>query len=360
MWSLVPVLRNDLPPLTLRALDAFIHLLCRFPLADTSCLQPITNVRFLSIKSIPGTPKSWQFHTRHPFIHAYLLVKAYTLSYRPLWVHLINALARHNTMENISKNFAWKPDGSHPLMSLVLAQNVVASMQDAGMDIDAAAFRRLCVIAQNAAPAVKLLRYDPEDQVARERIRREYAQGLRLAAVANHQSKFCPRYLRTLFTGLVGAPIDRAATAIRTPNTIGGTDRVPPSASMSLSKYLTIPNPSDLHAFARALALYGDFEGIYSLVKWMVSAKDDIQKVAEREVNGRRRFVRCIIGIGALLESPGRDHRLSNVERKDEIKGASEELKALVKQDIDSVPEWGGWPREDEVEAYFRVRVEDD
>lgn len=342
-----PPLQTDLPPLSAPAVASFVGLLCKFPDADTSSLLRITNVKSFPISTLPGTLKYWAFHTGHPFIHAYLLLKAYKTSSRPAWLHLLKALENAVTMENLSMDFSWKADASHPLIALVLSQHVVASLKDSGLDIDPDMFKSLCKIAQHAAPAHYALKWEPGDQINRLRISRKFRNGLRLASVANYQSKACPRFLRSLFTNLVSG---RDAT-VRTRK-----ERIRPwvrgSVSVSLPIHLAIPDADTLHTYVRALGLFSDFEGIYSLVKWMVGAKEDIAKETARKLNGMNGLKKCTVAVRAMLESPGRDQRMVSVGKKD-IEGASEELVALVREQVESVPEWGGWPSDEMVEQYF-------
>lgn len=346
-----PPLRTDLPPLSAPAIASFVGLLCKFPHADTSCLLRTTNVKSFPIITLPGTAKYWAFHTGHPFIYAYLLLKAYKTSIRPAWLQLLNALERNETMEYMSMDFSWKADASHPLIALIVSQHAVASLKQAGLDIDVDMFKSLCKIAQHAAPAHYALRWEPGDRLNRLRISRKFRNGLRLASVANYQSKACPQFLRSLFTNLVGGSGRDAAARTRKERLKTSGRR---SVSVSLPVHLAVPDLTTLHAYVRALGLFGDFEGIYSLIKWMVSAKDDIAKETGRKLNGINRLKKCIVAVRALLESPGRDQRMLIVEEKD-IEGASEELIALVKEQVETVPEWGGWPTDEMVEQYFWI-----
>ncbi|QDS71376.1 hypothetical protein FKW77_002673 [Venturia effusa] len=344
-----PPLQANLPALSATAVTSFVGLLCRFPDADTSSLLRITNVKSFPISTLPGTLKYWAFYTGHPFIHAYLLLKAYKTSGRPAWLHLLHALERPETMENISMDFSWKTDASHPLIALILSQHVVASLKESGLDIDSSMFESLCKIAQHAAPASYVLRWEPGDQANRLRISRKFRNGLRLSSVANHQSKACPQFLRSLFTNMLSG----RDAAVRNTNRNErlkrlGREYVP----VPLPVHLVVPDLATIHAYVRALGLFSDFEGMYSLIKWMVVAKDDVAKETARKMNGMARLKKCIVAVRALLECPGRDHRLSTVGNKD-IEGASEELIALVKEQVDSVPEWGGWPSDEMVEQYF-------
>lgn len=349
-----PVL-HTLPPISGWALTAFVGFLCRFPTADTSCLVRITNSWYLTISPLPGSAMHWSFYTRHPFIYAYVLLKTYKASGRPAWLQLISALGRSGTMENISPKFSWKVDNSHPLIALVLAQHIVASMNEAGLDIDVGMFQSLCNIAQNAAFACHTLNFEPGDHHSRVQAEQRIRNGGQLAAIASHQSKACPHFLRSLFSSLVSTTIRGAEvtdnTATPTINKVSGKGPAP----LSLPTSLAVPNLAALHAFIRALALYGDFEGIYSLVRWMVRAKDEIANVAAREMNGTSKVKKCLLGIRALLEDPGRDHRIMRAEGYYEIQSASEELIALVRDEIESVPEWGGWPTDEQVELYYWV-----
>ncbi|RDI84213.1 hypothetical protein Vi05172_g5988 [Venturia inaequalis] len=342
-----PPLRTDLPPLSASAIASLVGLLCKFPDADTSSLLRITNVKSFPISTLPGTLKYWAFHTGHPFIHAYLLLKTYKTPSRRAWLHLLTALESAKTMENLSMDFSWKTDASHPLIALVLSQHIVASLKESGLEIDHDMFKRLCRIAQHAAPAHYALKWEPGDQTNRLRISRKFRNGLRLASVANYQSKACPQFLRSLFTNLVNG---RDVTFRHRRQQLK--PRLRGSISASLPAHLAVPDLATLHAYVRALGLFSDFEGVYSLVRWMVSAKEDISKVTARKLNGMNRLKRCIVAVRALLESPGRDVGMKMVEDK-AIEGASEELIALVKEQIESVPEWGGWPSDEMVEQYF-------
>jgi len=103
------------------------------------------------------------------------------------------------------------------------------------------------------------------------------------------------------------------------------------------------------------MGLFGDHEGILSLVKWMTDAKDTLRSHKEGELNGKRRFRTLIISIRVFLEFPTQDDTASKHSLK--IMSASDELLMLVKNVVNSVEDWGGWASDEEVARYCEPKA---
>jgi hypothetical protein len=345
--------RSNLPSLSDQAIASFVKLLCTFPKADTSGLRPITDSSTYSIRR-------YCFYSHHPFIYALVLTKSYKPSYRPAWNHLISALSNPATIQNIGPWFPQKYGYSHNSATLLLVEETIKWMREAGLDVDTSAFQSICDGAQKAGTAVRAAQHSHEQEY-------NFSSSKKAGIRLKNRLKNYPLFLRGLFTRLVGVdsrgsfhaerkgPGDRSRekSEFSVQESSKRVDSKGAKPESLLPTFLAVPNPSGLHSFLRALGLFGDYEGIFSLVKWMVSAKGDIQAVAEEELNGKIKFRKLIVGVRALLQSPGKDHRFSNVEWRHEIEPASEELIMLVENEINGVPEWGGWASEEEVERYF-------
>jgi len=215
----------------------------------------------------------------------------------------------------------------------------VRLMKEAGLDVDTFGFQCICTCAQNAAIAARIIRIRSHDASSDPYPQTHWSA--KIGEEARLQMALCSRFLRIIFTKLVGAGAQSVAK-IQLPGS------VPP-----IPRFLAVPNASELHAYLRALGFFGDHEGILSLVKWMVAARDELTAVVKEELNGKNRFRRLIVALRVYLECPERDYRFEKAQLK--VLPASEDLVILVEDAVVGVEEWGGWATDGEVERYLEI-----
>lgn len=88
------------------------------------------------------------------------------------------------------------------------------------------------------------------------------------------------------------------------------------------------------HAHIRVFGLLRDAEELVKTVQWMVDNQDELEAIDAMAGNGKRMRRRCFIAVRSFLEGDK----------------AEEKVRELV----DSVDAWGGWPSDEEVDNYRR------
>jgi len=140
-------------------------------------------------------------------------------------------------------------------------------------------------------------------------------------------------YIRRLFHTLVTPPAQDMADG----------------PSQSKPRIISIPSPTAIHSYIRALGLIRDFEGLYSLASWIVRFHPLLFRRADTQVKGRRRIRDALVGIRVFLE-----RSWVTVDEQDQRVQAPAELIELVREKIESAPDLEGWPTDEEVDAYLQ------
>jgi hypothetical protein len=335
------LLPEKFPLVTERRLTKLIELLCRFSDFPFKGLPRLTKSAII----ISG----WQFRDRHPLVYALLLLMHYKPTYRPAWTAVLQALTQIRMITNATRFVVHDKQHLPRLLAMILAQEVVRTMDEAGIDLDSEGFMQICICAQNAAYAAIDIREQP-DVPSMDFKKEWYAEKVRektfkVRKQAVHEAGFqiwdCPRRLRAMFAKLVG--LGKGSTT---------SDSHVPDSVAPIPSFYAYPNPAQLHHYVRALGFYGDHEGLLSLVKWMVTAKEDIDIHLESELNGMVKLRTLLTSLRVFLESPQLEFWAAR--RGVKMVPASEELIALVREEVESVEKWGGWATTDEVEVYCR------
>jgi hypothetical protein len=334
-------LPEKFPPVTERRLTKLIELLCRFSDFPFEGLPRLTKSAII----IAG----WQFRDRHPLVYALLLLMHYKPSYRPAWTAVLQALTQKRMIVNATRFVVHDRQHLPRLLAMILAQEVVRTMDEAGIDLDSEGFVQVCICAQNAAYAAIDIREQLDGSSMafnEERYDEKYRdKTLKVRNQAIHEAGFqlwdCPRRLRAMFAKLVGLGKKSAPSDSHIPDSVA-----------PIPRFYACPSPAQLHHYVRALGFYGDHEGLLSLVKWMVMAKEDVDIHLESELNGMFKLRTLLTSLRVFLECPQLEFRAAR--RGVKMVQASAELIALVKEEVESVGEWGGWPTDDEVEIYCR------
>jgi hypothetical protein len=162
-----------------------------------------------------------------------------------------------------------------------------------------------------------------------------------------------------------------------------------PIFSPGLPRLLAVPSPAILHAYIRALGWCGPHDSILEALNWMVEYRDELAEAAPRARNSFNVTRRAVVAARVFLErswlpsdstepdgfalrkAPTCEDALSCEAAVDaDTAEAGEESSAKpallqrfeapasaeqIKQAralVESVPGWGGWATEEEVEAY--------
>lgn len=324
-------------------------------------------------------------------------VKMLSLSpvpHRPLWNAILSGLTNNSNITGLrnvlkpGKGGNWpRSDPQDPdleelqystgaLNAVELVRKVSELAHERGIDIDDDYLLHFCVATENAVFAswtiiqssenMGFVENSPQDKLSNPYFTRRAASRTYIRSLEHWQA-----WLRTKFYDLAGAA---------TENQGGGT------TALVMPRLLTVPRPALLHAHIRALGWLADFEGMLDLVRWMREYKDELAEAQSLDRLGQDMMRRAIVALRVFLErgwlgggSPrvhdqsSRDDGLRALEavaRKEnpekESKGlsktelaylrlrtaASEEIIEQVREVVESVPAWEGWPTDEEVEEY--------
>ena len=327
-------------------------------------------------------------------------VKMLSLSpipHRPLWNAILSGLTHSSNITGLrnvlipGKGGNWpRRDPQDPgleelqystgaLNAIELVRKVSELAHDRGMDLDDDYLLHFCVATENAVFAswtiiqssekMGFVENSPQDKLNNPYFTRRAASRTYIRSLDHWQA-----WLRTKFYDLVGA--DEATIE----NQGGGT------TAPALPRLLTVPRPALLHAHIRALGWLADYEGLLELVRWMREYQDELAEAQSFDRLGQDMMRRAIVALRVFLErgwldngssrapdQSSRDDALRLLEaaaRKEtpekESKGlskselaymrlrtpASKEIIQQVREVVESVPAWEGWPSDEEVEEY--------
>ncbi len=333
---------------------AFIQLLCRSNQPYLS--QNRGNSRPTPGVSVNPTSRS-PFSTRpqtDPVMHALRLVDIRKPRYRPCWNALISALARLSGelriahTENLPRDiFCWK-----------VIQEIVRHMQQIDVNLDWDGFQTVCRGLQNAISAsIDRIRdsYRTTNNIRATASLNRAAGSLNLNSAAVHESDLVLRTgcsaVNSYFRELIGVNLSLVEPRKGSPFPAASNSSSDPSSLMPA--LLAVPSPSHLHAYMRVLGFSQDYEGILTLTRWMAEHATELFVVAEAASNGMRAFRRTLVSARVFLEqSWERDWRHGNEASDNCSVTAPQELLFQVKDIMDGVESWGGWPEDDEVALY--------
>ncbi|KAF2827414.1 hypothetical protein CC86DRAFT_321460 [Ophiobolus disseminans] len=240
--------------------------------------------------------------------YAHALLTHYRPCYRPAWAAYIDRVVRSNldaTTYNNPNGVAVKGRG---VTQYVIVWKLLDAMEQIDVDVDDEIFNSVCSATTYAAQVVN--------------------KGTTSVHGARHVLDTASPRLRRLFYILVGANMDMHTTISNT---------IPPH----------IPGPAELHAYVRALGMLRDYEGLYSFSTWLTKHHVEVTNRAEAQHSGSKLLFRTLVALraavtGYLEGGNDRDNK------------ASEDIVQLVKAQIESVEEWGGWPGQEYVELYVK------
>jgi hypothetical protein len=289
---------QDVPGTTMPGylFKAIIVFLCRYGSIDHSSFDKIG---FIS-------PEQHARHLRskrqYLVEYAYMLLIYYRPKYRPAWAYMIEKLARQKGHKQV---------GTAARYGLIC--DILECMEQIDLDVDNEIFRLVCTATLYAAQTVE--------------------QGSAAIEVTRHiLSTGSPR-LRALFNSLVGASADMQS---------------PPNHHMNNIVSPHIPGPAELHAYVRALGILRDYEGLYSFTTWLTKHHTEVTARAEAQHSGRHILFRTLVALRLAVDGGGSE--LASYH----ISGAPEDIAFLIKTQIESVEQWGGWPAPEYVDMYVK------
>lgn len=238
--------------------------------------------------------------------YAYSILLHYKPLYRPAWLAYMGKIVHTNFDHTSSSSRANRRRGVHQYK---VVWHLIDTMEQIDLDVDDQIFNLACTATANVARAVN------RGETSMENARQIFETA-------------SPR-LRKLFHDLVGANIDMHSSTLQ--------PGIPPH----------IPGPAELHAYVRVLGTLRDYEGLYSFATWLARHHVEVTARAEAQHHGSKLLFRTLVALRTALTG-----RLGYV--KGQENGAPDEIVQLIRGQIDSVEEWGGWPGQEYVALYVK------
>jgi hypothetical protein len=246
--------------------------------------------------------------------YAYILLSRYLPQDQPAWIAYMDNVA-HSSMGSTDYNESEFTPQSRGIVQYNIVWKLVDLMEENDIDVGDQVFRIVCTTTIYAAQAA-IKNGNPNDEV-----RRALAAG--------------PIRLRQLFHRLVGAHIPPQSANASSSQT--DLNRMPPH----------IPSPAELHAFVRALGMLRDYEGLYSFSRWLTDHHAEVDARSKAQHSGTKLLFKTLVALRAAMT--GQLENLGDQEHR-----APDELLQLVREQIESIKEWGGWPSQEYVDLYVR------
>ncbi|KAI9725053.1 MAG: hypothetical protein M1812_000329 [Candelaria pacifica] len=336
---------------------AFIQLLCRFNQPsfhqEKVHRKSITGATLIPIRNLSSPTKS-RFN---PIMHALRLVDIRRPRYRPCWNALLSAFARPSgdvrnmlvDTENLPREiFCWNS-----------IQKIVQHMQQVGMNLDWDGFQKVCIGLEKATLAstrfirdLDRTKNDNDPTASRDEVAGSTALRSRAGRESDVVLKTGHSVVKSHFRELVGANLSSAKSEQRA-QSWEAFDTF--DSSCLMPTLLVVPNPSHLHAYIRVLGVSRDYEGILVLIQWMAKYSTELFAVANAASSGKKIFRRTLVSARVFLERNWETNWQYGKEDSHECCASSlpQEVISKVKETINSVESWGGWPEDDEVAFYL-------
>ena len=365
---------------------AFMQLLGRFSNFSLCKALPVELKAAKRAFTVPVKVDNLFLNPDHPLVHGIRLLSYRLPLYRPAWNSIIRALGNSSSHQMLNKTFL-EPDMTSGYQQTTRAQEkqpqqarkaaytarrlvirVMGLMRSIHLEIDPICFIALCNVAENLAVNAWV---EMREQALRgEEVDAELQSVGKLFRRNNY-----PRSLRQQFLELVG---DQATSK-----------EMDDDGGPNLPSLVECPSPAILHAYIRALGWMGDYTGLLEIVQWMVKYQIKLQERRELDRNGEVVMRRAVVALRVFLERswlvrPRKDAdgsdgtfggdptwtekmkpalmtkpHLSGVQTSQKSlrrlqTAAEEKLVEQVKELVESIDDWGGWPMDDEIYDYCR------
>lgn len=284
-------------------LAAFMRFLCRFGRQPKSLSVSTT---FLA-----QDQHRYQimFDDHYLLKYAYALLLHYKPRYQPAWTAFMERIVFDRSRPTYQERDS-AMGITNPQYDMVV--KLLDTLVSVDVDVEGDLFNLACTATRYAAQAVHRRNLSSEQ-------RREFLH------TRSHR-------LRRLFYHLAGAHPDLRAPA--------DAPSIPPH----------VPGPAELHAYVRALGILRDYEGLFSFSTWLTKHSAEVIARARAQHGGNDMLFRTLVALraatGGWLE-----------EGNDSRPRAPEEITELIKAQISSVEEWGGWPSNKHVMLYIQGHV---
>jgi hypothetical protein len=292
---------------------AFIKALCRFgrfgPFVRTLKHEP------LFISSERHTRELRTSNSYYMMEYAHAILYRHRPLYRPAWTTYMNKVARSATGVTTHHNGTHMVQSRHTT-SYIIIWDLVECMEKIDLDVDDSIFQIVCRTTLSAARSV--------------------TRNTVLKGESDLVSSTASPRLRSLFHRLVGANLD--TTLPRATVDHSELNIVPPH----------VPGTSVLHAYVLALTALRDYEGLYSFSTWLTKHHVEVSARAKAHHSGNKWLHRTLVALRAAVTG------FLEEEGNAQYDKASDEIVELIREQIDSVEEWGGWPGQRDVDLYLK------
>ena len=201
----------------------------------------------------------------------------------------------------------------------------------------------VCIVSEHAASAVQTI-------FQMRQYKQDHQTGVltRITLKADATLREGPGWMKEQFWTLTEGARDSVSTLSETGDTI-----------TKMPGLYVVPRPALLHAYIRALGLFRDYDGLVELVQWMVRHRRELTKRRKMDRRGRVLMRRALIALRVFVEDRWEPSR-SELENEEATVSASAEQVEEIKELVERVNHWGGWPSDEEVEMYVDYGRGDD
>lgn len=320
-------------PIRYKTLGSFLDLLCRNPAEHIGVeKEPSGSNPLCSL--FP----QYSFKYDRPIPHALRLLLLHRPVHRPAWNHALRALS-----DRRSANAIMRPpleSSASAFHRITIAQKLIEEMEKIDLPLDTEGLLHICSCYEN--DAIEMLTRAPSKS--------KWTKGEQSPRL-DHRHAYLPtsRSLRRLF--------ERVMFGTRQVRC----KQMQQNGDVNLPRLLATPTLHELLGYVRALGMYGDHEGIWSLVLWMAEHKTALSVMQDETFSGQRRLRTLLTAVRTFLECPEKDRRFKGEKVPHQLQPADEQLAGVVRTKIESIPEWGGWPTLEELTQFIdRGTVKDE
>ncbi|KAI9807982.1 MAG: hypothetical protein M1825_005289 [Sarcosagium campestre] len=331
--------------------SAFIHLLCRMPRSalDSAVAAMDGDMESDAARERPRAG----FPRRDCLQQACDLMRLRKPKYRPPWNSLLSALRSAGSVR-IDKSSSAEGRLPPQLRSWKILREVVHQMRCLNLELDGQGFYFLCRGLEDAVTtSLETLADERPSSLDRSAALSSMSRATptecaeierACKAVLQHGASYVMAAFDRL-TGTQGAgSLLREHSAQHAHEQMSRHGSIP--SSLMIPSLLAIPEPVVLHALARVLGLLGNEDGMLELLRWMAAFASDLDVVIHEQSNGKRMLRRTLAAIRLFLER-GPDGAGSS-------DATSRATVLQARRIVDGVEGWGGWPGDEELEAYSR------
>lgn len=264
--------------------------------------------------------------------------------------------------------------------ALRLTQCLTDLQQQNHIDIDSAGFQALCRLVDHAVVAwwSTLQRARGSEVMLDDRFKLLLDEAGKLALESRVYSEWLRRKFG-IWIGQEGEEPNSPACETGAQDT-GDVDKMGQAQVDSLEvfpKLLTIPDPATLHTYIRALGWLSDYKGMHATVLWMRKFRLELLGRSERDRRGAHMMKKTLVALRVFLERSWIDDATPTLDADDigqfeysededrtpasllarARRPADSEIINAVREIVEDVQEWGGWPSDEDVRAYINNKT---